>query len=93
MIRCVVLTNITDVYVDLCRFIGYVLILTLLYSLIKTISCKLNYKYFRKMIRNVKMSISCMCESFEIWSGIIRINTDGKSLIMKLGPGLVVNSA
>ena len=45
------------------------------------------------MIRNVKMSISCMCESFEIWSGIIRINTDGKSLIMKLGPGLVVNSA
>ena len=26
-------------------------------------------------------------ESFKIWSAIIRINTDGKSLIMKLGPG------
>ena len=24
--------------------------------------------------------------SFEIWSAIIRINTEGKSLIMKLGP-------
>ena len=27
-------------------------------------------------------------ESFKIWSAIIRINTEGKSLIMKLGPGL-----
>ena len=26
-------------------------------------------------------------ESFKIWSAIIRINTDDKSLIMKLGPG------
>ena len=26
-------------------------------------------------------------ESFKIWSAIIRINTDGKSSIMKLGPG------
>ena len=26
-------------------------------------------------------------ESFKIWSAIIRINTEGKSLIMKLGPG------
>ena len=25
-------------------------------------------------------------ESFNIWSAIIRINTEGKSLIMKLGP-------
>ena len=29
-------------------------------------------------------------ESFKIWSAIIRINTEGKSLIMKLGPGLLV---
>ena len=29
-------------------------------------------------------------ESFKIWLAIIRINTEGKSLIMKLGPGLVV---
>ena len=28
-------------------------------------------------------------ESFNIWSAIIRINTEGKSLIMKLGPGVV----
>ena len=28
-------------------------------------------------------------ESFKIWSAIIRINTDGKSLIMKLGPGII----
>ena len=27
-------------------------------------------------------------ESFNIWSAIIRINTEGKSLIMKLGPGV-----
>ena len=26
-------------------------------------------------------------ESFKSWSAIIRINTDGKYLIMKLGPG------
>ena len=26
-------------------------------------------------------------ESFKIWSAIIRINTEGKCLIMKLGPG------
>ena len=26
-------------------------------------------------------------ESLKIWSAIIRINTEGKSLIMKLGPG------
>jgi len=26
-------------------------------------------------------------ESFNIWSAIIRINTEGKSSIMKLGPG------
>jgi len=25
-------------------------------------------------------------ESFKIWSAIIRINTEGKSLIIKLGP-------
>ena len=25
-------------------------------------------------------------ESFEIWSAIIKINPEGKSLIMKLGP-------
>ena len=25
-------------------------------------------------------------ELFKIWTGIIRINTEGKSLIMKLGP-------
>ena len=25
-------------------------------------------------------------ESFDIWSAIIKINTEGKSLIMKLGP-------
>jgi len=25
-------------------------------------------------------------DSFEFWSAIIRINTEGKSLIMKLGP-------
>ena len=25
-------------------------------------------------------------ESYEIWSAIIRINTEGKSLSMKLGP-------
>ena len=28
-------------------------------------------------------------KSFEIWSEIIRINNEGKSLIMKLGPGEV----
>jgi len=28
--------------------------------------------------------------SFHIWSAIIRINTEGKSLIMKLGPGQLV---
>ena len=28
-------------------------------------------------------------ESFNIWSAIIRINTEGKSLIMKLGPGFI----
>jgi len=27
-------------------------------------------------------------ESFKTWSAIIRINTEGKSLIMKLGPGI-----
>jgi len=27
-------------------------------------------------------------ESFKIWSAFIRINTEGKFLIMKLGPGL-----
>ena len=27
-------------------------------------------------------------ESFDIWSAIISINTEGKSLIMKLGPGI-----
>jgi len=26
-------------------------------------------------------------ESFKIWSAIIWINTEGKSLIMRLGPG------
>jgi len=26
-------------------------------------------------------------ESFKRWSAVIRINTEGKSLIMKLGPG------
>jgi len=29
-------------------------------------------------------------ESFKIWSAVIRINTEGKSLIMKLGPDLSV---
>ena len=29
-------------------------------------------------------------ESFKIWSAIIRINTEGKSLIMKLGPGCLL---
>jgi len=28
-------------------------------------------------------------KSFKIWSAIIRINTDGKSMIMKLGPDRV----
>ena len=28
-------------------------------------------------------------ESFNIWSAIIRINTEGKSLIIKLGPGII----
>jgi len=28
-------------------------------------------------------------ESFKIWSAIIRISTEGKSLIMKLGPGFI----
>ena len=28
-------------------------------------------------------------ESFKVWSAIIRINTEGKSLIMKFGPGTV----
>jgi len=28
-------------------------------------------------------------KSFKIWSAIIRINSEGKSLIMKLGPGLL----
>ena len=28
-------------------------------------------------------------ESFKIWSAISRINTEGKSLIMKLGPDLI----
>jgi len=27
-------------------------------------------------------------ESFKMWSAIMRINTEGKSSIMKLGPGL-----
>ena len=27
-------------------------------------------------------------ESFNIWSAIIRTNTEGKSLIIKLGPGV-----
>ena len=29
-------------------------------------------------------------ESFKIWSAIISINIEGKSLIMKLGPDLVI---
>ena len=29
-------------------------------------------------------------ESFKSWSAIIRINTEGKSLIMKLGPRIQV---
>jgi len=29
-------------------------------------------------------------ESFKIWSAIIRIDIDGKSLIMKLGPVLLI---
>jgi len=31
-------------------------------------------------------------ESFKIWSAIIKINTEGKSLIMKLGPVHIVRS-
>jgi len=27
-------------------------------------------------------------ESFKLWAAVIKINTAGKSLIMKLGPGL-----
>ena len=30
-------------------------------------------------------------ESFNVWSAVIRINTEGKSLIMKLGPFLTGN--
>ena len=30
-------------------------------------------------------------ESFKIWLAIIRINIEGKSLIMKLGPGVRLN--
>ena len=29
-------------------------------------------------------------EPFKIWSAIIRINTEGKSLIMKLGLGVIL---
>ena len=29
-------------------------------------------------------------ESFKIWLAIIRIKTEGKSLIMKLGPSMIV---
>ena len=29
-------------------------------------------------------------ESFKIWSAIIRINTEGKSLIMQLGPDSLI---
>ena len=28
------------------------------------------------------------CESFKIWSAIIRIHTEGKSLIMKMATGM-----
>jgi len=31
-------------------------------------------------------------ESFKIWSAIIRISTEGKSSIMKFGPGIIVIS-
>ena len=56
-----------------------------------------------KPIRNVKTKIYSLpvhvhkhqfylleqhSESLNIWSAIIRINTESKSLIMKLGPGL-----
>ena len=39
----------------------------------------------------IYINISCIrleqhSESFKFWSAIIRINTEGKSLIMKLGP-------
>mgnify|MGYP006890258795 CR=1 FL=1 len=40
----------------------------------------------------IYINVSCIfrtTESFKIWSAIIMINTEGKSLIMKLGPGLV----
>ena len=30
-------------------------------------------------------------ESFKIWSAIIRINTEGNSLIMNFGPGLLMS--
>ena len=30
-------------------------------------------------------------ESFKIWLAIIRINIEGRSLIMKLGPGVRLN--
>ena len=55
-----------------------------------------------KIIRNVESRISSLpmhvnkhmlyllaqhIESYGIWSAIIRINTEGKSLNMKLGPG------
>ena len=60
-----------------------------------------NSTYFRQTIRNIKSRIYSLPmnlhkhqlymweqhrESFNIWLAIIRINTEGKSLIMKLGP-------
>jgi len=38
----------------------------------------------------IYIGISCICknsESFKIWSAIVRINTKGKSLVMKPSPG------
>ena len=64
-----------------------------------------NYTYFSKFFRNVKSRtyysiptnlhkhklylLEHHNESFEIWSDIIRINTERKSLIMKSSPVLI----
>ena len=64
---------------------------------------KLNPNYFRQIYQkcykqNIKLNVNKQklylleqhSESFEIWLASISINTEGKSLIMKLGPVLVV---
>ena len=46
-------------------------------------------KCFGKTVPIVLILLKQHSKPFEIWSAIIRINTDGKSLIMKLGPVLL----